>query len=159
MKLVSLLLALGSALSAASGQRMGTMTQSMASVRLGFDPNEVVRRARPVGSKPIFDDDEFLIDTGGAYVPALDNQSQPAVAFDGTNYLVVWSDSGSAGACSIYGARVTPEGKVLDPVGFVVSPATLNPFRPAVAFDGTNFLVVWETNSNYDIYEIGRAHV
>jgi hypothetical protein len=127
---------------------------------------------------------------------AAGRQVEPAVAFDGTNYLVTWTGDGSG--FGIHGARVTPEGVVLDgdavpivaqagtgavafdggdflvvarsfiggstdisgvrvtraatPVGddFVVSTATNAQRSPAVAFDGTNYLVVWSDDRDGD---------
>ena len=69
---------------------------------------------------------------------------RPGVAFDGTNYLVVWTDYREGGP-KVYGARVSPGGTVLDQDGFAISAAGGS--EPAVAFDGTNYLVVW---SNQD---------
>ena len=43
---------------------------------------------------------------------------------------------------------VTSDGTVLDPTGFVISSSTLNPYRPAVAFDGTNFFVAFDGSGN-----------
>ncbi len=48
-------------------------------------------------------------------------QIYPAVTFDGTNYLVVWSDFRNAQDWDVYAARVTPHGKVLEPDGFAVA--------------------------------------
>src|SRR5207244_336680 len=84
------------------------------------------------------------------------NQVEPAAAFDGTNYLVVWDDERASadGTKDIYGARVTPDGTVLDRVGFAISTANDDQFAPAVAFDGTNFLVVWgdQRGATTDVY-------
>jgi large repetitive protein len=167
MREVFLFLVLACVVSVAGGRPPGTTIQSTTSVRPSFDPRCVVRELHSSHPGPssvgrelaAFDEGEFLIDTGGIHVPAPDNQSMPAVAFDGVNYLVVWSDSGSSGAYNICGARVTSDGTVLDSTGFVVSSSTLNPYRPAVAFDGTNFLVVWETYPNDGSSDIYGARV
>ena len=117
----------------------------------------------------------------------------PAVAFDGVNYLVTWVDfygdfagyyrtsaarvtpaktvlddgiglssggrtrtRGSPSlafggldvprrlerARGVRGARVTPEGSVLDPSGFTMSLSGAR--SPVDAFDGTNYLGVWD---------------
>jgi hypothetical protein len=101
------------------------------------------------------------VDTSGAVLDTLGllisgetgSQGSPAVAFDGMNYLVVWADSRS-GPVDIYGARVSVEGVVLDPDGIVISAAAGGQYVPAVAFDGTNYLVVWidQRNDGGDIY-------
>src|SRR2546421_11792365 len=73
--------------------------------------------------------------------PAPGDQLQPAVAFDGTNYLVIWDDTRSGGH-DIYGIRVTPAGQVLDSGGIPISAAPSDQDQPAVAFDGPNYLPV-----------------
>lgn len=68
-------------------------------------------------------------------------QRRVRAASDGTNFFVVWEDPRHL----VEFARVTPAGAVLDPVGV---PINLDEARylssyPTLAFDGTNFLVVW----------------
>jgi hypothetical protein len=123
-----------------------------ASVRPGFNPKDIVSRVR--SAHPVLrdhgpsiselDDGEFLIDTSDALVPAPGSQLLPAVAFDGTNYLVGWEDSRDGVYYEIYGARVTPDGAVLDPTGIVIPGS--NQQTPAVAFCDGVYLVVWEDN-------------
>lgn len=82
-----------------------------------------------------------------APVPRPSPGGWPAVAFDGSNYLVVWEDF-RALRTVLYGARMAPDGTTLDPMGFPIlddvvptGPYSVN-FVPTVAFDGSNFLVV-----------------
>ncbi|MCX6844808.1 MAG: hypothetical protein NTX53_21300 [candidate division WOR-3 bacterium] len=136
MKLASVLFAVGCWLSAASA------------LQPGFDAREVVRQMRSVARPPSgvewpeLDDGEFLIDTSVTPAPAMGDQCAPAVAFDGANFLIVWQDERNGGR-HIYGARVAPEGTVLDPAGITISQAAYEQSSPAVGFDGANFLVVW----------------
>ena len=99
---------------------------AMAQKQPGFDPREVVQQLRahrpaPRPAEPLnvgLNDGEFLIDTSISHVPAQDYQWHPAIAFDGTNYLVVFEDDRSAG---IFGARVSPSGILIDSSGIVIS--------------------------------------
>lgn len=82
-------------------------------------------------------------------------QSGPAAAFDGEQYLVVWTDDrrtvplfGTGN--NVFGARVKRDGTLLDPGGLLLAeplPGSEQDIRgstPAVAFDGTRFIVIWE---------------
>jgi hypothetical protein len=97
-----------------------------------------------------------VLDPGGiAVCTAANGQWEPAVAFDGTNYLVVWHDYRSGSYPDVYGTRVTGAGVVLDPAGIAISAEADNQWYPAVVFDGSDFLVTWEdrrSGSTYDIY-------
>ena len=96
-------------------------------------------------SARVKNDGTVLDTTGIAISAAAGNQSSPAVAFDGTKFLVVWGDArtSSATGIDIYSARVKSDGMVLDTDGIVISAANTGEDLPAVAFDGTNFLIVW----------------
>ena len=86
-----------------------------------------------------------LLDPGGILLStAPDGQYAPSVAWDGTNFLVVWEDFRSGSNYDIYGTRVSPAGSVLDPLGIPVSPAAGDQIRPAVSSNGTAFFVAWE---------------
>lgn len=81
-------------------------------------------------------------------------QSQAEVAWGGENYLVVWQDW-REGSWSVYGARVDADGNVLDPDAFPIAGGAEWVGSPAVAWDGTNFFVVWshyKPETFYDIY-------
>lgn len=81
------------------------------------------------------------LDTLGSFVicnkPG--GQVDPAVTFNGENFLVVWSDPAYDRAGSIVVARVTPQGAVIDS-GTQVSEGDA---YPDILFDGTRSLVVW----------------
>ena len=103
--------------------------------------NYDIRGARIAEDGTVLDPGSFLITSGAS------DEGLPRVAFDGTNFLVVWADPATDALASINadvrGARVTPQGAVLDPNGFDISAAAGAQGWPAVAFDRTNYLVAW----------------
>jgi len=95
----------------------------------------------------------LALDPGGFQISSYQDQDQvPSAAFGAGVYLVAWADY-SAGSLRIWGARITPTGAVLDPLGIPISLGP-NEYGPSVAFDGTNFLVTW-----YDSATIRAARV
>jgi hypothetical protein len=88
-----------------------------------------------------------VLDTAGGFaissgIPFVITSFAPSLAFDGTNYLVVWQKYISDQ--NIFGARVTPSGQVLDE--FSITTNAAEQVFASVAFDGTNYLVVWQDN-------------
>ncbi len=133
------------------------------SIQPPFDVKEAVRQFAQMPSVDLDEPPTFLLDTFAAYVPALDAQSNASIAYDGTNYLVVWHD-GRSGYLNgdIYGARVDKNGRALDPAGFPICRRPNHQGYPSVAFDGGNYLVVWQDariDTAYDVYgaRVNRA--
>jgi hypothetical protein len=75
---------------------------------------------------------------------AADNQERPAVASDGKNFLVVWEDFRNGKDYDVYAARVSSNGQVLDPDGFLVAGGAHNQCHPVVVFAGGHYYVVWQ---------------
>ena len=95
------------------------------------------RVASADGSLP--DSTPIDISTGG------DTEGWPAVAFDGTRYLVVWHDDRGSGARKIYGARVDTSGTLLDANGIALTDSdSERTRRPRVTADAAGALVIWE---------------
>ncbi|HWI58907.1 MAG TPA: immunoglobulin domain-containing protein, partial [Bacillota bacterium] len=90
--------------------------------------------------------------------PAPGGQEKPAVASNGSLYLVVWADARGTNGWDIYATRVTPQGRVLDPDGIPICTLPQMQGDPAVASDGRDFLVAWNdarsdnVSTSYDIY-------
>jgi MYXO-CTERM domain-containing protein len=103
-----------------------------------------------------------LLDTAPTHLGGSTNGADtPAIATDASGTLLAWLDgrflSGPGGWGSILGARLSQAGAVLDPTGIVISRTGNNELAPAVAFDGTNYLVAWQDQRNLpndDIYAI-----
>ncbi|HEY2950992.1 MAG TPA: hypothetical protein VGK40_00335, partial [Verrucomicrobiae bacterium] len=72
----------------------------------------------------------------------------PAAATDGTNALIIWQrqfafGTGSGDFTEVRGTRVTVEGLVPDPNGFLLTTNALNVNRATVAGNAHGYLVVW----------------
>lgn len=81
-------------------------------------------------------------------------QFEPAVAYNGTVFYVVWTE-----ADQIYGARVSKSGTVLDPGGVRLSLSTSAHAHPRVAGGNGRFLVVWEEQPEGTYTDLGAALV
>lgn len=93
-----------------------------------------------------------------AAIPVCQNQfeqTDPAVAWNGSQYLVVWGDRRN-GAQHIYGARITFDGIVMDPQGICLSGTAGSQAYPEVASDGRAWQVVWQDarGGSQDIYGV-----
>lgn len=67
----------------------------------------------------------------------------PSIAFDGTNYLVVWGDN------EIRAVRVSAAGVLLDATPVTLTTGGDAKLRgPGVAWDGTRYLIAWRTNAD-----------
>jgi len=106
------------------------------------------------------------VDSGGAVLgagafdvcTAAGDQSWPAVASDGTGWLVVWQDEQS-GSPEVWAARVDSDGTLVAPGAFAVSSGTGEEKFPDVAhtgWSGFEWLVAWEDSrdgaADWNIY-------
>jgi hypothetical protein len=81
--------------------------------------------------------DGTVLDPSGIALSPNAAATNPAVAFDGTNWMVVW-ERGNV----IVGARVSQAGTALDPTPFTL----VNGLRPALAFGGSNYMLASDQN-------------
>jgi len=108
---------------------------------LGIDSDIYGRRVSSAGG---------LVGGDFAICNQADHQDFSAIAFDGTNYLVVWEDRRNE-SIDIYAQRVSPAGALLDG-NFAICNQGDGQGKPAIAFDGTNYLVVWSDHRYDDDY-------
>jgi hypothetical protein len=81
----------------------------------------------------------------------------PAVAWDGEDFLVVWSARRGA-ATDLFGARIAPDGTPVDRSPRVISSSPGNQHHPSVAWGREEFLVVWEDDRS-GVNRIYGTHV
>ena len=87
---------------------------------------------------------------------------QTAVGFDGSNYLVSYLAVLGNLQNFVRGGRVTPAGQVLDASGGfdISSGAGFSHGHTGIAYDGTNYLVVWRRfTDNTDRFDVIGARV
>ncbi|MFL5318378.1 MAG: Ig-like domain-containing protein, partial [Myxococcaceae bacterium] len=75
---------------------------------------------------------------------AANRQTTPTVAWNGSNYMVAWTDyrSGSYSG-QLYGARVSSSGSVLDPSGLLLVTNNNSLDTPKLVWDGVNTYLAW----------------
>jgi hypothetical protein len=82
-------------------------------------------------------------------------QSQPQLAFGNGVFLLVWQDFRNGRDWDIYASRIDREGRVLDQQGIAVCTETGAQAFPRLAWDGNDFVIVWQdfrTGKYYEIY-------
>ena len=82
-----------------------------------------------------------------AVIADLGVEREPDIAFDGNNFLVVWSDGIFGYDHKVRAARVTPDGAVIDTGTYFGIDAHVE-FRPCVDFDGNRYFAVWYNYSD-----------
>lgn len=85
------------------------------------------------------------------------SQEQPQVAFSAGAFLVVWHDLRNGRDWDVYAARVSPDGKVREPDGFLVAGGARNQASPVLAPADDGFLVVWQHYDRH--YQLQAATV
>jgi len=91
---------------------------------------------------------EFAIDVPVS-MPAATDQARPEVEFDGTNHFVIWTDT-RPGDNGLYGARVAPDGTVIDPSGLLLHTSAGSIYDYKLSLMNGVHLLVWRSGS--DIY-------
>lgn len=81
---------------------------------------------------------------------AAPSDNPPAIAYDGTNYLVLWNDEVDVVQedWDIFGQRVSPNGDLVGGVIPVVNNETGQQALPTLVFDGSKYLAVWTDAAN-----------
>lgn len=86
-------------------------------------------------------------------------QDAPRMAASKDVALVVWQDLRNGKDWDVYGARTSPDGKVTDTDGFLISGGAHNQCKPKVTWDGKTFVVVWQDRRGGKVYDTYVARV
>jgi hypothetical protein len=115
----------------------------------GISRERDVYGARVNAQGQVLDPNGFVISN------ATMEQCSPAAAGGSGISLVAWHDWRGTSFYDIYAARVTSDGTVLDPAGIAICSIAGSQVAPAVAFNGTDFLVVWQDQQSAGRYVCG----
>jgi hypothetical protein len=102
-----------------------------------------------------------LLDTNGIPISTQPSfEGNPNVASDGSGFLVVWLDQDlTTGAAKLFGTHVSDAGAVLDSNRTAIASLAGSETSPAVACNGTNYLVVWSDTNGVTGQNIFGAQV
>jgi hypothetical protein len=70
-------------------------------------------------------------------------QREPTVAWTGTHHFVAWIHEVNTATTQIRGSRVSPDGRVLDPIGLPLGPTSPIQYHPQLSWNGRNLLLTW----------------
>lgn len=91
--------------------------------------------------------DGTVLDPAGIRVTSTSGQqSDPQVAWNGTEYLVVWTDFDDpyrSTGDDIYGARIAADGTVIDSPATPIGNSIVDEGQPDVAWNGSAWVVAW----------------
>ena len=98
------------------------------------------------------DTDGTVLDPAGIAISLADDfQFQPSIASWGMLSLIAWQDDRNywyEEGTDVVGARLDADGTVQDADGIILSTAANIQEEPAIAWDGTNYFVVWTGRSS-----------
>jgi MYXO-CTERM domain-containing protein len=105
--------------------------------------------------------DGVLADPAGIAISSAPNdQSGPALAWNGSTFFAAWDDNrGSPDVGGLYGARVSEAGALLDPAGVGIALGDGYPHDAAVASDGSGFMAIWTQYSAASDYDLLGARI
>ncbi len=75
------------------------------------------------------------------------DQTKPAIAFDGTDFLVTWQDTRDIPtdtSANIYACRLDQSLAVLDSAGILIAGTREEDYAPTVAWGGADYLIAWQ---------------
>jgi len=95
-----------------------------------------------------------VLERGGIPISAASNdQRAPVAAFDGEHYLTVWEDfRNPTNGIDIYGIRLDALGNLVDAEPFLIAAGPHDETKPAISFDGSQFVVVWRDGAVNDFF-------
>ncbi len=141
----------------ASGEPLGTGAQALGASSFLGRPSVASDGAGFLAVWPVWDGiaGRFVsadgTPSGAAESMLAPGGHDPAVAWNGGHYLVVWSVDPSGWGTQIQGARYLADGTRVGNV-FTISPPGQVNRAPAVAASGTSWLVSWAGSPTYDNY-------
>lgn len=111
------------------------------------NPSEAPQPANP--PEPVHDVDTTFpaslaltvtaeVDVDTPVIGSAANSMSPAIAFDGTNYLVVWADQRLSRDEDIFATRVSSTGQILDATGITIAATAGRQLNPRSRLWGTS---------------------
>jgi hypothetical protein len=122
------------------------------------DARDVTTTSSTIYGTPIASTGVEAKPTGAPVVASAKLDTTPAIATDGTNYLVVFED-GSGPDVDLYGVRLSSTAVPLDTTAFPIATGPGDQKAPTIARDGARYLVTYEDHAVDALGDIAAIRV
>ncbi|MCE5323730.1 hypothetical protein LLG46_10510 [bacterium] len=129
-----------------AGKKFACLPQiSGNSLKICIPYNFISSAKFPIQVDPVVGNETLVCPTYGA---APGTQESMSIAAGSNGYLAVWSDTRGPDDSDIFGCRISSSGEIIDVLGIPISTSSGKQLTPDVAWNGTEYLVVWADRRN-----------
>jgi hypothetical protein len=106
------------------------------------------RAPQEIRTVPLTEDGLLATDQETVLTSQANEQQAPAIAWNGSLSLIAWQEPVGPDDYDVYASRMLADGTFLDGRGIAIATGPGLQWHPAVASNGTDFVVIWRQSGN-----------